>query len=206
MPHRPVRSITAKLAPQSRVSPSSRPRRLEACGAARDHDVDGFCLVHEAVAVTARANFGRCRDRPLRRAPPARCRTSRRKHTQGPVPWLARELAHVDPVRCARARFSPYLGVRVCRVLYRRTRHIRATPIRARVRDHLFANELIDALRHADLLAFSDRLALWKQWQATRSCYYPLFVSELPCSISISTSSIISFPRYHGSGFAKHGR
>lgn len=44
---------------------------------------------------------------------------------------------------------------------------------------YLFANELVNVPHHADLLAFSDRLPLWNQWQATRSCYYPLFVSEL---------------------------
>lgn len=44
---------------------------------------------------------------------------------------------------------------------------------------YLFANELVNVPHHADLIAFSDRLPLWNQWQATRSCYYPLFVSEL---------------------------
>jgi acyl-lipid omega-6 desaturase (Delta-12 desaturase) len=43
---------------------------------------------------------------------------------------------------------------------------------------YLFANEPVNVPHHADLLVFSDRLPLWNQWQATRSCYYPLFVSE----------------------------
>lgn len=44
---------------------------------------------------------------------------------------------------------------------------------------YLLANELVNAPHHFDLLVFSDRLPLWNQWQATRSCYYPIFVSEL---------------------------
>jgi fatty acid desaturase len=42
-----------------------------------------------------------------------------------------------------------------------------------------FENVIVIVCCHADLLAFSDGLPLWNQWQPTRSGYYPLFVSEV---------------------------
>jgi omega-6 fatty acid desaturase (delta-12 desaturase) len=44
---------------------------------------------------------------------------------------------------------------------------------------YLFSEELVNLPHHSDLFKFSGRLPLWEQWKAARSCYYPLFVSEL---------------------------
>jgi acyl-lipid omega-6 desaturase (Delta-12 desaturase) len=44
---------------------------------------------------------------------------------------------------------------------------------------YLFAEELVNLPHHSDLFKFSGRLPLWEQWKAARSCYYPVFVSEL---------------------------
>jgi len=43
---------------------------------------------------------------------------------------------------------------------------------------YLFAEELVNLPHHADLYVFKERLPLWEQWKATRSCYYPPLVSE----------------------------
>jgi fatty acid desaturase len=44
---------------------------------------------------------------------------------------------------------------------------------------YLFAEELVNAPHHLDLVHFHERLPLWEQWRAARSCYYPPLVSEL---------------------------
>jgi omega-6 fatty acid desaturase (delta-12 desaturase) len=43
---------------------------------------------------------------------------------------------------------------------------------------YLFVEELVNLPHHADLFVFSERLQLWDQWKAARSCYYPPLVSE----------------------------
>lgn len=44
---------------------------------------------------------------------------------------------------------------------------------------YLFAAELVNVPHHVDQFRFSERLALWDQWKASRSCYYPVLISEL---------------------------
>jgi fatty acid desaturase len=44
---------------------------------------------------------------------------------------------------------------------------------------YLFATELVNVPHHVDLFKFKERLPLWDQWKASRSCYYPVLVSEL---------------------------
>jgi omega-6 fatty acid desaturase (delta-12 desaturase) len=44
---------------------------------------------------------------------------------------------------------------------------------------YLFIEELVNLPHHFDLFRFEERLPLWDQWKAARTCYYPLFVSEL---------------------------
>lgn len=44
---------------------------------------------------------------------------------------------------------------------------------------YLVASELVNMPHHADLFKFSEKLPLWEQWRAARSCYYPLGISEL---------------------------
>ncbi len=70
---------------------------------------------------------------------------------------------------------------------------------------HLLANEIVNVPHRADLVVFSDRLPLCNQWKATRSCYYPLFVSETLVRNFNFHIEHFYFPRYHGSAFAKRG-
>jgi omega-6 fatty acid desaturase (delta-12 desaturase) len=44
---------------------------------------------------------------------------------------------------------------------------------------YLFVEELVNAPHHIDLFNFSERLPLWEQWKATRSCVYPPLLSKL---------------------------
>jgi len=43
----------------------------------------------------------------------------------------------------------------------------------------LIAEELVNIPHHVDMSAFDTKLPIWEQYRATRSCYYPLGVSEL---------------------------
>ena len=43
---------------------------------------------------------------------------------------------------------------------------------------YLWVEELINFPHHSDLHAFSERLPLWEQWRASRSCHYPWLLSE----------------------------
>jgi acyl-lipid omega-6 desaturase (Delta-12 desaturase) len=43
----------------------------------------------------------------------------------------------------------------------------------------LVAEELVNIPHHVDMSAFDTKLPIWEQHRATRSCYYPLGVSEL---------------------------
>ena len=43
---------------------------------------------------------------------------------------------------------------------------------------YLFAEELVNAPHHLDLFHYQERLPLWEQWRAARTCYYPRLVSE----------------------------
>jgi acyl-lipid omega-6 desaturase (Delta-12 desaturase) len=44
---------------------------------------------------------------------------------------------------------------------------------------YLFVVELVNLPHHIGTPTFEARVPLWEQWRTTRSCYYPLFLSEL---------------------------
>jgi len=43
----------------------------------------------------------------------------------------------------------------------------------------LFAEEMVNLPHHVDMPTFEGKLAAWEQYRATRSCHYPVGVSEL---------------------------
>jgi fatty acid desaturase len=43
----------------------------------------------------------------------------------------------------------------------------------------LFAEELVNLPHHVDVSVVTGKLPVWKQYLATRSCYYPAVLSEL---------------------------